>query len=77
MEIGVETPVQRELARAALKKIHVPGEETSEDFRVFGYLQGGQSLDFIGDRTADWLAERNRCSPLIRPPSPQQAALRQ
>ncbi len=47
VDIRVETPAQRELVRAALKKIHVPGEETPDGFRVFGYLQGNQAADFI------------------------------
>lgn len=47
LDIQVDTSAQRELVRAALRKVHVPGEETPEGFRVFGYLQDGQSADFI------------------------------
>lgn len=47
LDIRVETPAQRELVRSALKKVHVPGEEKPEGFRVFGYLQDGQAADFI------------------------------
>lgn len=47
LDIQVDTPAQRELVRSALKKVHVPGEETPNGFRVFGYLQGGQAADFI------------------------------
>lgn len=47
VDIQVDTPAQREHVRSALKKVHVPGEETTDGFRVFGYLQGGQAADFI------------------------------
>jgi hypothetical protein len=47
VDIHVETPTQRELVRSALRKVHVPGEETPEGFRVFGYLQDSQGADYI------------------------------
>jgi hypothetical protein len=47
LDILIDTPVQRERVRAALKKVHVPGEEMPEGFRVFGYLEDGQPADFI------------------------------
>lgn len=47
LDIQVETSAQRELVRSALKKVHVPGEEMPDGFRVFGYLQDGQAADFI------------------------------
>lgn len=47
LDIQVETPAQRELVRSALKKVHVPGEEMPDGFRVFGYLQDGQAAEFI------------------------------
>jgi hypothetical protein len=47
IEIEVENPAQRELIRAALKRVHVPGEETPDGFRVFGYLQDSQSADYM------------------------------
>lgn len=47
VDVLVDTPAQRELVRSALKKVHVPGEETPEGFRVFGYLDDGQVADFI------------------------------
>lgn len=47
LEIQVETPIQRELVRSALKKEHVPGEETANGFRIFGYLRGYQAADYI------------------------------
>jgi len=47
LDIHVETPSQRELIRTALRKVHVPGEETPEGFRVFDYLHNGRSVDYI------------------------------
>ncbi|MBW8640394.1 hypothetical protein K1W69_24595 [Hoeflea sp. WL0058] len=47
VDILIETTDQRDLVRSALRKIHVPGEETPEGFRVFGYLRDGQSADYI------------------------------
>src|ERR1700748_2777338 len=47
LDIVVDTLVQRELVRSALKRIHVPGEETAEGFRVFGYHEDGQATMFI------------------------------
>lgn len=47
LDIQVETSAQRELVRSALKKVHVPGEETPYGFRVFGYPADGQAVDFI------------------------------
>lgn len=47
LDIQVDTPVQRELIRSALKKVHVPGEESSEGFRIFGYLRDGQVADYL------------------------------
>lgn len=47
VDILVDDLVQRELVRSALKRIHVPGEEMSSGFRVLGYLQDGQTADFI------------------------------
>ncbi|MGV1752326.1 DUF6678 family protein [Agrobacterium sp. CG674] len=47
VDIHVETPMQRELVLSALRKVHVPGEETSAGFRVFGQVQNGQGVDYI------------------------------
>jgi hypothetical protein len=47
VDIFAESSDHREMMRAALRKIHVPGEETHEGFRVFGYLQNGQRAGFI------------------------------
>ncbi|WP_343683443.1 DUF6678 family protein [Asticcacaulis sp.] len=47
VDIHIETLEQRELVRSILRKVHVPGAETPNGFRVFGYLQDGQSSDYI------------------------------
>ncbi|HEY6519061.1 MAG TPA: DUF6678 family protein [Roseiarcus sp.] len=47
LDIRVDTPAQRELVHSALKKVHVPGEEMPDGFRVFGYLQNGQGAAFL------------------------------
>jgi hypothetical protein len=47
LDIRVDTPAQRELVRSALRKVHVPGEETPEGFRVFGYLQDGRAAALV------------------------------
>ena len=47
VDIRADTPTQRELVRVALKGVHVPGEETTDGFRVFGYVESGQVTSFI------------------------------
>lgn len=47
LDIHADTPAQRALIRSALRKVHVPGEETSEGFRVFGYLRDGQAAAYL------------------------------
>lgn len=47
VDILLATPDQREHVRSALRKIHVPGVETPEGFRVFGYLRDGEGADYI------------------------------
>lgn len=47
VDIHVETTDQRDRVRSSLKQVHVPGEETPEGFRVFGYLSDGKGADYI------------------------------
>ncbi|MGO4716540.1 DUF6678 family protein [Bradyrhizobium sp. 2TAF24] len=47
VDILVENAAHRETVRRVLQHIHVPGEETPEGFRVFGYLQDGQAADYL------------------------------
>ncbi|WP_112664075.1 DUF6678 family protein [Microvirga flavescens] len=47
VDILVEDAIQREKVRSALQKVHVPGEETPEGFRVFGYLRDDQATYYL------------------------------
>jgi hypothetical protein len=47
VDIHVETPTQRHIVLSALKKIRVPGERTPDGFRVFGYMETGQTADYF------------------------------
>ena len=47
VDIFAENPDHRALIRSALRKVHIPGEETTDGFRVFGYLRDGQIADFV------------------------------
>lgn len=47
VDIFAENPTHREQIRGALKAIHLPGEETAEGFRIYGYAQRGQSLEYL------------------------------
>lgn len=47
VDITADDPAHREAIRDALKAIHLPGEETESGFRVFGYGQKGQTLEYL------------------------------
>ncbi|WP_425229167.1 DUF6678 family protein [Sphingomonas sp.] len=47
VDINVDSLIHRELVRSALKKVHVPGEELADGFRVFGYLEDGRAGAFL------------------------------
>lgn len=47
VDIATPDPEQRAAARVALKRIHLPGEETIGGFRVLGYALEGQAVDYI------------------------------
>jgi hypothetical protein len=47
VDIFAESDAQRDEIRSALKTIHVPGEETVDGFRVYGYALPGQALDYL------------------------------
>jgi hypothetical protein len=47
VDILTDTREQRDQVRSALKRIHLPGEETELGFRVYGYAQAGQVIDYI------------------------------
>jgi hypothetical protein len=47
VDIFANNQSHREQIRSALKKIHLPGEETDDGFRVYGYALPGQTLDYL------------------------------
>jgi hypothetical protein len=47
VDIFAESQPHREQIRSALKKIHLPGEETGDGFRIYGYALPGQTLDYL------------------------------
>ena len=47
LDICLANPAQREAVRSALREVHVPGEETPEGFRIFGYVENGLAIDFL------------------------------
>lgn len=47
VDIATPDAQQRDVVRSALKAVHVPGEETPNGFRVYGYATEGQVVDYI------------------------------
>ncbi len=47
VDIFADSPEHRRAIYAELKKIHVPGVETADGFRVFGYVSGGEAVEFL------------------------------
>ena len=47
VDIFADSEAHREQIRSALKTIHLPGEETDDGFRVYGYALPGQTLDYL------------------------------
>ncbi len=47
VDIGTPEPQQRAEVRAALRRIHLPAEETTGGFRVLGYALEGQAVGYI------------------------------
>ena len=47
VELATPDEAQRRAVLAVLKRIHVPGDETAEGFRVFGYVDSGQTVGWI------------------------------
>jgi hypothetical protein len=47
VEIAVDTVEQRAAVLAELARIRVPGESTESGYRVFGYMQTGDGVDYI------------------------------
>lgn len=47
-ELRTTTEEQREAVRGLLRQIHVPGIETADGFCLFGWIEEGAQLDYIG-----------------------------
>ena len=47
VEIKITNQEQRKLVLAALQRIHVPGCETKNGFKVLGYASSGTSIEYL------------------------------
>jgi hypothetical protein len=47
VDIFTDSQTNRERIRSALKAIHLPGEETDDGFRVYGYALPGHALNYL------------------------------
>jgi len=47
VEIKIDSEDQRKIILNILKQINVPGEETEEGFRIFGYAKPGVEINYI------------------------------
>ncbi len=47
VELHVDCDEQRDRVRNQLRHIHVPGMETDEGFRVFGWIDSGVTISYI------------------------------
>jgi len=52
VEIAVDTDEQRDAVLQELVRIHVPAERTTSGYRVFGYAEIGQTVDYIAQETS-------------------------
>lgn len=47
VDLRVTSPEQRDAVRERLRTIHLPGVETEEGFRIFGWVKPGQFVDYL------------------------------
>ncbi|WP_050629804.1 DUF6678 family protein [Bradyrhizobium viridifuturi] len=47
VDIFAEGAEHRERILAAIKQIHLPGEVTDDGFRIYGYAEPGQAIDYL------------------------------
>ena len=47
VEIAADCEEQRNAILKELVRIHVPGERTASGYRIFGYAETGQTVDYI------------------------------
>lgn len=45
VDIFADDLAHRERIRLAIKQLHLPGEETGDGFRIYGYAQKGQTTN--------------------------------
>lgn len=49
LDIAIRSPEQRNAVLEVLVRVHVPGEQTDDGFRVFGYAPAGSAVTYIVD----------------------------
>ncbi len=47
VELAIAGERQRSAVLEVLRRIHVPGEETQNGFKVFGYARPGQGVEYL------------------------------
>jgi hypothetical protein len=47
VEVEVTSPSQREAVLGVLRSVHVPGVETKNGFKIFGYIAEGAEVDYL------------------------------
>ena len=47
VDLQVRTPQHRDIIRSIIRHIRFAGEETTEGFRLYGYVRAGQVVDYI------------------------------
>ena len=47
VELEVRSAEQREAVRERLRAIHLPGVETDDGVRIYGWIKRGESVDYL------------------------------
>jgi hypothetical protein len=47
VDLAVGSPAQRDAVRERLRAIHLPGVETDDGFRVYGWVARGAFVDYL------------------------------
>jgi hypothetical protein len=47
VEIMVTAPEQEAAVESVLRRVHVPGQRFESGFRVYGYADDGQALEYV------------------------------
>jgi hypothetical protein len=47
VEIKIASPPQKMNVLTALRRVHVPGHETGDGFRVYGYVKADERLEYL------------------------------